>query len=151
MTLNSSTRATGPPCRRPRSIAADSTGSRGSTQRQPIIASNRDLRPGRPTSHCPRRIPSSARVEGPPLLLLNHDGFGVEVIRRDAGYLPSGPDRLLGGDDDFWRAEVHDLGWLLSAPKFEQIVIRTGGRMAVLTTVDPRAFGLFKTWLGSAA
>lgn len=40
------------------------------------------------------------------------------------------------------------MDWLLSAPKFRQVVVGSNGRMAEMVTVDPRAFALYKVYLG---
>ena len=69
------------------------------------------------------------------------------MIKRDEGYQHSEPGQIWANEEDFWAVKVHNMDWLLSAPRFEQIVISTNGGMATMTTVDPRAFGLFKVWL----
>ena len=69
----------------------------------------------------------------------------LDQARR--GYQHSEPGQIWANEEDFWAVKVHNMDWLLSAPRFEQIVISTNGGMATMTTVDPRAFGLFKVWL----
>ena len=39
------------------------------------------------------------------------------------------------------------MDWLLSSPKFRQVVVGTNGSMAEMVTVDPRAFVFYKVWL----
>jgi hypothetical protein len=50
-------------------------------------------------------------------------------------------------EDDFWACKIVNMDWLLSAPKFKQLVVGVNGHMAEMTTTDPRAFVLFKTYL----
>jgi hypothetical protein len=45
-------------------------------------------------------------------------------------------------------AEIKNLQWLVSAPKFDQIVIGEDGFPATMVVADPRAFAVLKLWLG---
>jgi hypothetical protein len=90
---------------------------------------------------------SFAKMEGKPFTLMNNQGYQVDLIKRDEGYQHSEPGQVWDNVDDFWAVKVHNMDWLLSAPKFEQVIISASGEMATMTTVDPRAFGLFKLWL----
>ncbi len=94
-----------------------------------------------------RGDPSFMKMEGKPFTLVNNEGYLVDLIKRDEGYQHSEPGQIWANEEDFWAVKVHNMDWLLSAPRFEQIVISTNGGMATMTTVDPRAFGLFKVWL----
>jgi len=91
--------------------------------------------------------PSFGRMEGKVYTIMNKDGYQVDLIKRDEGFQDSEPGQVWSNDDDFWAVKVKNMDWLLSAPKFEQVVISSSGGMATMTTVDPRAFGLFKIWL----
>jgi len=86
-------------------------------------------------------------MEDRPFTLMNNDGYQVDLIKRNEGYQNSEPGQVWANAEDFWAVKVHNMDWLLSAPKFEQVVISSSGDMATMTTVDPRAFGLFKLWL----
>ena len=55
-------------------------------------------------------------------------------------------DRI-GGPDDMRAAEVKNLSWLLSAPKFEQIAIGFDDIPVRMVTPDPRAYALHKFWV----
>jgi hypothetical protein len=44
-------------------------------------------------------------------------------------------------------AEIRNLQWLVSAPKFRQIVIGDDGFPATMIVPDPRAFAVHKLWL----
>jgi hypothetical protein len=91
--------------------------------------------------------PSFGRMEGKVYTIMNKDGYQVDLIKRDEGFQGSEPGQVWSNEDDFWAVKVRNMDWLLSAPKFEQVVISSSGGMATMTTVDPRAFGLFKVWL----
>ncbi len=49
--------------------------------------------------------------------------------------------------DDFWAVKIPTADWLLSAPKFREVVVGVNGKMAEMITVDPRAYVIYKTWL----
>jgi hypothetical protein len=46
-------------------------------------------------------------------------------------------------------AEIKNLRWLISAPKFEQIVMGEDGFPAVMVVPAPRAFAVHKLWLSN--
>lgn len=71
----------------------------------------------------------------------------MDILRRMGAGSESDPARLSALDDDFWAVKAKNADWLLSAPKFSEVVIGTSGRMARMVTIDPRAFVLFKLWM----
>ena len=75
---------------------------------------------------------------------VNKDGYEVDFIRRNSDVNPA---RFSALDDDFWVVKARSADWLLSAPKFKQMVVGVNGQMAYMNTVDPRAFALFKLWM----
>ena len=79
----------------------------------------------------------------------NSDGYLVDLIkRRPASFFDDHEKHQLRKvDDDFWACKIHDMDWLLSSPKFRQVVVGVNGHMAEMTTIDPRAFVLFKAYL----
>ena len=78
---------------------------------------------------------------------VNKDGYEVDIFRRIGHDNNQEPSRLSTLEDDFWAVKAKNADWLLSAPKFSEIVVATNGKMARMTTVDPRAFVLFKLWM----
>lgn len=77
----------------------------------------------------------------------NQDGFMVDLIKTASrSILETGPVRW-GEAGDLRAAEVRNLQWLVSAPKFRQTVIGEDGFPAPLAAPDPRAFVLHKFWL----
>jgi hypothetical protein len=79
----------------------------------------------------------------------NSRGYMIDLIKRR----PASPfddkehAQLIANPDDFWAAKINNMDWLLSSPKFRQVVVGTNGSMAEMVTVDPRAFVYYKTWL----
>jgi hypothetical protein len=55
--------------------------------------------------------------------------------------------RRVGANGDLVAAEIQNLQWLVSSPKFNQIIIGDDGYPAVMAVPDPRAFALHKLWL----
>lgn len=78
---------------------------------------------------------------------VNADGYEVDILRRMGQGGDSEPARLSQIEGDFWAVKAKNADWLLSAPKFKEVVVGINGRMAEMQTVDPRAFALFKLWM----
>ena len=78
---------------------------------------------------------------------VNRDGFMVDLIKAAPRSLNAKEPRRWGDEDDLEAAEIRNLQWLVSAPKFNQTVIGDDGFPAPLTVSDPRAFVLHKRWL----
>ena len=55
--------------------------------------------------------------------------------------------KRMGDSGDLEAAEIRNLYWLISSPKFSQVVIGGDGLPAMMTGPDPRAFALHKIWL----
>lgn len=55
--------------------------------------------------------------------------------------------RQMGDKEDLAAAEIRNLQWLVSSPKFSQTVIGDDGFPATMVVPDPRAFALHKLWL----
>lgn len=82
---------------------------------------------------------------------VNKDGYEVDILRRMGQGSDSEPGRFSSLDGDFWVVKARNADWLLSAPKFREIVVGISGKMARMNTVDPRAFALFKLWMADQA
>lgn len=96
-----------------------------------------------------RSVDKSFELKSPTELYtaVNGSGYQVDLLRRDGHGSAKEPNRLSEHDDDFWAVKARNVDWLLSAPKFESMVVGSKGAMAKVTTVDPRAFVLFKMWM----
>ena len=77
----------------------------------------------------------------------NEKGYMVDLLKA----MPSPATKVerdrIGGPDDMRAAEVKNLSWLLSAPKFEQIAIGFDGIPVRMVAPDSRAYTLHKFWL----
>jgi hypothetical protein len=78
---------------------------------------------------------------------VNQDGYEIDIIRRLGPGSDDEPAQLTGDEDDFWAVRARNADWLLSAPKFKEVIVGASGRMAHMVTIDPRAFVLFKLWM----
>ncbi|PWF55415.1 GSU2403 family nucleotidyltransferase fold protein [Massilia glaciei] len=78
---------------------------------------------------------------------MNAAGYQIDIIRRLGPGSDREPAQLIENSEDFWAVSARNADWLLSAPKFEAVVVGTNGEMANMMTVDPRAFALFKVWM----
>ena len=79
----------------------------------------------------------------------NSQGYMIDLIKRRPKSLADDKEhsQLIANPDDFWAAKITNMDWLLSSPKFRQVVVATNGSMAEMVTVDPRAFVFYKVWL----
>lgn len=83
----------------------------------------------------------------------NASGYIVDIIKRRPKSLfdDKEPQQLLPNENDFWAVKLNNMDWLLSAPKFKQVVIGINGKFAEMVAPDPRAFVLFKAWMSELA
>ncbi|MDD2701294.1 MAG: nucleotidyltransferase domain-containing protein [Sideroxydans sp.] len=80
---------------------------------------------------------------------VNATGYMVDLIKRRPASLYDDKEKsqLVKNEDDFWAAKIVNMDWLLSSPRFRQTIVGVNGEMAEMTTVDPRAFVIYKNWL----
>jgi hypothetical protein len=79
--------------------------------------------------------------------VVNKDGFMVDLLKAMPSRMTDKERDRIGGKDDLAAVEVMNLSWLLSSPKFEQVVIGKDGIPARMVVPDPRAFALHKFWV----
>ncbi|MBI3285084.1 MAG: nucleotidyltransferase domain-containing protein [Burkholderiales bacterium] len=80
----------------------------------------------------------------------NDQGYMIDLIKRRPVSLFDDREKqqlLDNHPDDFWASKIRNMDWLLSAPKFKQVIVGSSGKMAEMITVDPRAFALYKVYL----
>jgi len=79
----------------------------------------------------------------------NAQGYMIDLIKRrpQSFYDDNEQQQMIPHPDDFWATKIRNMDWLLSSPKFTQVVVATNGSMAEMVTVDPRAFACYKVWL----
>jgi len=80
---------------------------------------------------------------------VNQAGYMVDLIKPEPKSVLIAEDRQVGSGDDLMAAEIKNLQWLISAPKFDQVVIGEDGFPAAMVVPDPRAFAVHKLWLSS--
>ena len=71
----------------------------------------------------------------------------VDLIKAEPKRLIIKERRRMGGPGDLEAIEIRNLKWLLSSPKFSQVVIGDDGYPSAMIVPDPRAFALHKFWL----
>ncbi len=79
--------------------------------------------------------------------VVNKDGFMVDLLKAMPSRMTDRERDRIGDKDDLVAVEVMNLAWLLSSPKFEQVVIGKDGVPARMVVPDPRAFALHKFWV----
>lgn len=71
----------------------------------------------------------------------------VDLIKPESKSLIANDPVRMGGPDDLKAAEIRNLHWLISSPKFSQVVIGDDGYPVSMVVPDPRAFSIHKLWL----
>lgn len=84
-----------------------------------------------------------------PFVAVNRDGYMVDLIKAEPKKIVIKEQRRMGGPEDLEAVEIRNLQWLLSSPKFSQVVIGDDGHPAAMVVPDPRAFALHKFWLSN--
>lgn len=79
----------------------------------------------------------------------NNSGFEVDIIRRLAKDSDPHPYQMTAIPDDLWAVQVGSGEKMLSARKFEQLIISTSGDMALMKTLHPLDFVSVKTVLST--
>jgi hypothetical protein len=80
---------------------------------------------------------------------VNRDGYMVDLIKPLPKKIMQKERDRIGGPGDLKAIEIRNLHWLISSPKFTQIVIGDDGMPAPMIVPDPRAFALHKFWLSN--
>jgi hypothetical protein len=80
---------------------------------------------------------------------VNSKGYMIDLIKRrpKSFFDDKEPQQLTSNRDDFWATKIINMDWLLSAPRFRQVVVGVNGGMTEMLTIDPRAFVLYKLYL----
>ena len=79
----------------------------------------------------------------------NKDGYMVDLVKPEPRPIIKRERRRMGGEVDLEAAEIRNLHWLASSPKFRQIVIGDDGYPAAIACPDPRSFALHKLWMSA--
>jgi hypothetical protein len=78
---------------------------------------------------------------------VNRDGYMVDLIKAESKSLVRKDPVRMGGPGDLKAAEIRNLHWLISSPKFSQVIIGDDGYPVSMVVPDPRAFSIHKVWL----
>ena len=78
---------------------------------------------------------------------VNQDGYMVDLIKPESKSLITNDPVRMGGPGDLKAAEIRSLHWLISSPKFSQVIIGDDGYPVSIVVPDPRAFSIHKVWL----
>lgn len=78
----------------------------------------------------------------------NKEGFYVDLVKQAPSppWRTDEPARLARGD--LTPSWLPNIKWLLSSEKFTSIVLGSDGAPAPMVSPDPRAFAVYKRWLG---
>lgn len=87
------------------------------------------------------------RMEGQLESAINDKGFMVDFLRREAVADDPHPFRFSENEADLWPVQAQRAQAFLNQPLFEQVVVSTTGRMALMRTVSPQVFVDFKLWM----
>jgi hypothetical protein len=97
-------------------------------------------------------------VQGQNFRAANDNGYMVDLIRQ----MPNPPwkdepdqffaDQGTGKNSsaDLVATDIWNMKWLLNAPRVQQTAIAVNGQMFPLCVPDPRAYAMFKLWLGQS-
>jgi hypothetical protein len=78
---------------------------------------------------------------------VNRDGYMVDLIKPESKSLLKKDPVRMGGPGDLKAPEIRSLQWLISSPKFSQVIIGDDGYPVSMVVPDPRAFSIHKVWL----
>ncbi|MFZ0132307.1 MAG: nucleotidyltransferase domain-containing protein [Desulfobacterales bacterium] len=82
---------------------------------------------------------------------VNQAGYMVDLIKPEPKSVLTTESRQIGRGDDLVATEIRNIQWLVSSPKFEQIVIGEDGFPSTMVVPDPRSFAIHKLWLSNQA
>lgn len=81
---------------------------------------------------------------------VNRDGYQVDLIKpMPKDVLVSQEPDAIGGADDLQAAHIPNMRWVANAPKFEAVAVGEDGMPVPMACPDPRAFALYKLWMGT--
>ena len=90
---------------------------------------------------------SFERVKNQEFRAVNKDGYIVDLVNPEPKPIIKKERQRMGGGTDLKAVEIRNLQWLVSSPKFSQIVVGDDGYPAAMFCPDPRSFALHKIWL----
>ena len=81
---------------------------------------------------------------------VNRDGYYVDLIKAPPPdvIFSKEPDSL-GDSEDLQASHIPNMRWMANAPRFSTIAIGADGYPVPMACPDPRAFALYKLWMGT--
>jgi hypothetical protein len=81
---------------------------------------------------------------------VNADGYYVDLVKAPPSdvIFSKEPDSL-GGEYDLQASHVPNMRWIANAPRFTATCIGADGYPVPMACPDPRAFALYKLWMGT--
>lgn len=79
---------------------------------------------------------------------VNKDGYFVDLIKAE----PNPPwrnEREGFGDGDLRASMIQNMRWISNAPRFSTVAVGEDGQPVPMSCPDPRAFALYKLWMGT--
>jgi len=111
------------------------------------LVMDKGLMPGGMISLLKKADRSFERMRRSKFRAVNKDGYMVDLIKSMPKDIRMNEKQRMGDPGDLEAAEIRNLQWLVSSPKFSQVVIGEDGYPSLMTGPDPRAFALHKIWL----
>jgi hypothetical protein len=91
--------------------------------------------------------PTFTRMEDQKESVMNGSGFYVDFLRRKEPGQPSPAICITNKEGDVYPVQAERSQEFLNSPRFEQVIVDLGGRMARMRTIDPHTFVDFKRWM----
>lgn len=94
--------------------------------------------------------PSFVQVGERGFRAVNAGGYQVDLVKPVPNdILFSSESDTLGRADDLHAAHIPNMRWIANAPKFEAVAVGEDGLPVPMACPDPRAFALYKLWMGT--
>jgi hypothetical protein len=95
-----------------------------------------------------RKVDATFTAQRNSFRAINDDGYYVDIIRAPGkDEMRTAGARVGPVQDDLEAIGFAGMQWLISTPKFEQIVVGSDGLPLWMSCIDPRAFALHKYWV----
>jgi hypothetical protein len=94
--------------------------------------------------------PSFERIGPRGYSAVNADGYYVDLLKATPrNVLASREPDTLGSSADLHASHISNMQWVTNAPKFSAMAVGADGAPVPLACPDPRAFALYKLWMGT--
>lgn len=80
---------------------------------------------------------------------VNRNGFYVDLIKAQPTPPWKNEPDSFGDKNDLAASAIPNMRWIANAPKFETVAVGEDGMPVPIVCTDPRAFALYKLWMGT--